>query len=138
MKTKRKFLIMLSMMLSIPLVMLLGLGSIANACTNSGATNCDKVDVTANIYGTSPATSSGTGRASIGATCWFCVGKGAYARYETDIGYYKAVISDSNNLNVEFYSPQGLTGGFVETYGKCFCWGASASVIAFLGGRCGY
>ena len=121
-------------------ILLVSLGILTNACTNTGSTDCDQVQVVANIYGTSPAYSTGSGAAYIGAWCQFCVsGGGSFAEYKTDLGYYKVVINYfSNNLNANFYSPQGVTGSWVETYGKCLCWGASATVIAFLGGSCGY
>ncbi len=115
--------------------------TIIYACYNSDNRICDQVQVVANIYGIpsdplrSPGTGSAYGAVSSSLSC-NCVYSLIIAEYLTDYGCYDTTYG-YNVLEASFYSPQGLTGDWVETYSRSFCSGAKAAVIAFLEGYCG-
>ncbi len=111
-----------------------------NACTNTASTDCDHATAIADIYGTNPSETTGYGQGSTGLGCSeiFCVeGYGSRIVFQTDYGYYASYVSADYISSQTYYSPQGLTGSWVETGADCYCWGSYATSIAYMGGRCG-
>lgn len=112
-------------------------------CTRCSRSKCKAytcVMALAKICGTSASSSYGRGKVTTNekwpGACIFCVWKKAYYEIDSQNAYPTiGFMGACGDRRSKTYG-RGKAGGYVSSYVRSLCDGASASVTAFLGGYC--